>query len=378
MKNIKLLKRVSVFLTLVVTLGSISFTTFADNEFSENQKSIEMDTLDLNIAAATFLNSEDSEQSCILDDTYLEKSIPLFDVNNKKVAYYLTFTPQGYAVINNNVNNPAVIEFGDGKNPNIEKILESTPDAQIIYNNPGNIYAYNSNNTNRYVQKSQSGFYDYYPELAKNDSVLADQHNKFKQSFLEDRKMLYGKGDYNFVNLADLPYGAYRSKTINSAKNTSWAVTSDFDDIANNHCGATAVTNLALYFAQTGKSNLKINGSKRDTFVAVHKIIPDGPVMTIADGAKQYFKNRGYTLNYSSANDFEAYEKAMRKNSPCGVLLADGIVEWHWVIGIGYRSYYDDLGKYMQIVDGWNNSSNRYFKMNSGTAWISATKYTVD
>lgn len=100
--------------------------------------------------------------------------------------------------------------------------------------------------------------------------------------------------------------------------------------------------------------------------------------MTIASDADQCFANRGYTLNYSSVDDYESYEKAMRKSSPCGILLADGIDDWHWVIGIGYRSHYDNLGKYMQIVDGWNNSTGRYFKMNSGTVWISATKYSVE
>lgn len=375
MRKFKLLKKVSVLLALVMMLGSIPSIAFAEYETSSDETNVEMDALDLDIAAATYLNSEFPEQKCISGDTYLEKTVPLFDTNGKKIAYYLTFSPQGYAVINNNVNNPTVIEFGDGKNPIIEEIFERMSDAQIIYNNPGDIYVSKSNKQSRSIQNS---FFDYYPELAESDSALADQHKKFKQSFLNEQKMLRGNGDYNFVNLDDLPYGAYIFKTIKSATNTDWAVTGDFNDIATNHCGATAVTNLALYFAQTGKSNLKINDSKRDTFIAVHNIVGNGPVMTIAADAKQYFKNRGYTLNYSSANDYDSYTSAIRKNNPCGILLADGIVEWHWVIGIGYRNYYDNLGKYMQIVDGWNNSTNRYFKMNSGTAWISATKYSVN
>ncbi len=156
------------------------------------------------------------------------------------------------------------------------------------------------------------------------------------------------------------------------------AVTGDYDDIAFNHCGATAVTNLSLYFAKIGKSNLKINNSNRDTFVAVHNIVGDGPTVTIADGAKLYFKNRGYTLKYSSANDYELYKSAIRKNRPCGVLISDAYNKWHWILGIGYRNYIDFPGQYMRVIDGWHKSTNRYFKMNSGTAWISATEYYVN
>ena len=377
MRKIKLLKKVSVLSVLVMMLGSIPYNAFAEFETPSDATNFEMDTLDLNIAAATFLNSKFLDEKCISGDTYLDKNIPLFDANGNKIAYYVTFLPKGYAVINNNVNNPAAIEFGEGGNPIIEEILERKSDAHIIYNNPGDIYE--PNIQRRSIQNNnQNSLFDYYPELAEIDSELVDQHKKFKQSFLSEQKMLRGSGDYNIVNLEDLPYGGYTSKTIKSINTVNWAIMDDYEDIATNHCGATAVTNLALYFAEIGKSNLKINGSKRDTFIAVHNIVGNGPRPTIANDAVQYFKSRGYTLNYSSANDYELYKIAIRQNKPCGVLLADAYNEWHWILGIGYRNYIDFPGQYMHAIDGWNNATNRYFKMNSGTAWISATEYSMN
>ncbi len=108
-----------------------------------------------------------------------------------KIAYYITFLPEGYAVINNNINNPVAIEFGEGGNPIIEEILGSNSDAHIIYNNPGDIYE--SNMQRRSIQNSnKNSLFDYYPELAETDLELVNQHKKIKQSILSEQKCYLG------------------------------------------------------------------------------------------------------------------------------------------------------------------------------------------
>lgn len=124
-----------VSIILCISLMSISAVTFA-----EEAKSKEMDTLDILIAASTYLNLEISTEECISEDTYLEKLVPLFNDIGEVVAYYATFSPTGYAVVNNNVKNPTVIEFGEGNNKTIEDILKEKSDYHIIYNNPIEIY----------------------------------------------------------------------------------------------------------------------------------------------------------------------------------------------------------------------------------------------
>lgn len=97
----------------------------------------------------------------------------------------------------------------------------------------------------------------------------------------------------------------------------------DYHDIASNHCGAPAVTNLALYFAENGFTNLVINNSKDATLEVVHDIVGNGPVMMIAGHAQTYFSNRGYDLNHSSIENTSQIVTATTNELPCGLLLVD-------------------------------------------------------
>ena len=56
--------------------------------------------------------------------------------------------------------------------------------------------------------------------------------------------------------------------------------------------------------------------------------------------------------------------------------VSKSLSNWHWIICIGYREYSD--GKlYMQIVDGWNNRIDRYYRPGYGSAWIASTQYYI-
>jgi hypothetical protein len=150
----------------------------------------------------------------------------------------------------------------------------------------------------------------------------------------------------------------------------------EYSDIASNHCGATAVTNLALYFVERGESDLLYNGDKDDTFEAVHDIVGNGPVMTIAGSASEYFDDQGVSLNYSSVGTTSSYKTAIDNNRPVGLLLAEGIVSWHWILGVGYRNYTSG-SMYFRIVDGWYDNMDSYYLPHSGSLWMSATQYWV-
>lgn|GEM_PF-1121436 len=354
----------------VIMVKGLSMTALADETQIKT-----MDTLDLIIAAGSYLNSEIPEEQCIGKETFINNSTPLFSSSGKIVAYYVSFLPNGYAVINNNVENPTVIEFGVERNPIIEEILNQSNNPHIVYNNPVDIY--DANLTIESQIKPTDDIFTYYPDLAEKNPILSSRHNMLKEFILQQQSMMRGDGDFGFIDVFNMPYGAYRSDTITSASSTDWAIMDEFNSIANNHCGATAVTNLALYFAQRGYSNLKIN-TRLETFKAVHKIVGNGPTMMIAGSTKAYFKDRGYTLNYSSVSDFSGIKSAVENNRPSGVLLADGLFSWHWILAVGYREYYNDGNYYMQVMDGWYDTIGRYYKINTGSTWISATQYWVE
>lgn len=47
-----------------------------------------------------------------------------------------------------------------------------------------------------------------------------------------------------------MPSSSYSQNTIAYANSVNWVTTKYFSNIAKNHCGAVAVTNLALYFTK--------------------------------------------------------------------------------------------------------------------------------
>ena len=100
------------------------------------------------------------------------------------------------------------------------------------------------------------------------------------------------------------------------------------------------------------------------TFYKVHDGIGNGPVIRIAEKTKGYFRVRGYNLHYGKAFFYKGIKAAIEKNRPCAVLLSAGIAQWHWVIAVGYREYVNGE-KYIQIINGWRNSSNQFIKVGS-------------
>ena len=149
----------------------------------------------------------------------------------------------------------------------------------------------------------------------------------------------------------------------------------DYNDIAVNHCGATTVTNLALYFAKRGYTHLEVN-NKDETFEAVHELVGNGPIFILAGLAESYFAQCGYNLNYSSVGDTSEYELAILNNRPCDILLIDGLFAWHWVIGVGWVEYSTN-DYYFRVNNNWNGNANTYYRPESGSVWWSATSYWV-
>ncbi len=182
-------------------------------------------------------------------------------------------------------------------------------------------------------------------------------------------------GNYGFIDAKDMPLGTYTSKSI-SLEEDNWATTGEFSNKTNNHCGAVASTNIALYYAYKGYINLLVNTSKPATFYEIHNNIGNGPVMKVAAKTKDYFISRGYNLNYRMVPLYKGIKEAVAMNRPCGVLLTAGIANWHWVIAVGYREYANGE-KYIRVINGWENSSNQFFKIKNGAKIVSATEYWI-
>lgn len=181
-----------------------------------------------------------------------------------------------------------------------------------------------------------------------------------------------GDGDYGFIEWDDMPSGGYSEKRL-PVSGVQWVQMNDYNDIAHDHCGATAATNLAMYFSNQGYFDLE-KGSARDTFIAVHNIVGNGPIFELSEKVDKYFSSCGYNLSCSSVAVLDTLKDALDYDHPCDLLLADSIIAWHWILAFGYRDYYSG-DFYIQIMDEWNKNIKRFYKLNSGSAWLSATEY---
>ena len=103
------------------------FSEFLDTHMSET---------DVMIMAYYVLHSDDEAHNFWPDDYSDRICIPLHDDAYDVVAYYISFANGGYAVVNNNSMNPAVLEFGASDNPEVLAVRDSRPDKKIIYDHP--------------------------------------------------------------------------------------------------------------------------------------------------------------------------------------------------------------------------------------------------
>lgn len=339
----------------------------------------------------------------------LRNIVPLYDLNEKIIAYYVTFLLNNnvlpncpsngntlksewfngfggllgskifenhkycYVVVNNNVENPAAIEFGSGLNEIIENKLLYDSKSKLIYNNPLSIYGGKDIKllSDHEISKLKD-IHFYFPELTLKNHKLAAFHQNIKKTFA--RRF---NGNYPFLTSDVIPAADYTSYTIKGAVSVDWAIMNDYSISASDHCAATAITNLALYFAEAGYSDLKVNNCKDDTFKVIHNITGNGPVMFTAGKAEKYFSSRGYRLVHNNISTIKAAKTTMSKDRPCALMLIGSVFSWHWVIGVGWRQYTAGNDFYIQINDSWNNTINKYYRPGAGAVWWSATSYYV-
>ncbi len=233
------------------------------------------------------------------------------------------------------------------------------------------------------MKSNSQDFYTNYPDLSNRNDGLADMLIQQKTMLnCAAPLMLYkDDGDYGFIS--ELPHDTYTSNTISDC-NLEWMTTGDFSGkldnngkIIDNHCGSVAAANLALYFGTQGYSKL-LKANNFETFKAIHSYIGNGPAMTIADKARDYFRDCGYTLNYETSllpSNLSIVITAIDNDRSCGFLLENSLLSWHWVLAVGYRTGNVSGKTYFTIVNGWQKSAHCFYRVNEGSTWMSSSEY---
>lgn len=163
------------------------------------------------------------------------------------------------------------------------------------------------------------------------------------------------------------PYGLVTLETIQEPYIETTIPGFRYEDVvttdlphAKNHCAATAIANLALYFANIGKSSA-VSETPEKTLCSVYEMVGNGPILFFKKRAERYFRKHGETLSMHAIPK-EGISCALGRGHISVLLLKDGLFRWHWVLAVGERVYASGR-RYLIVMDGWHRSRPRYLEI---------------
>lgn len=162
------------------------------------------------------------------------------------------------------------------------------------------------------------------------------------------------------------PYGLVTLETIQEPYIETTIPGFRYEDVvttdlphAKNHCAATAIANLALYFANIGKSSA-VSETPEKTLCSVYEMVGNGPILFFKKRAERYFRKYGEALSMRAISRAEI-SSALRRGHIVVLLLRDGLFHWHWVLAVGERVYVSGR-RYLMVMDGWHRCHPRYLE----------------
>jgi len=181
---------------------------------------------------------------------------------------------------------------------------------------------------------------------------------------------------YGFVYRDSLPKGDFTEKTID-IKDINWAVTGSYNDIADNHCACVCAVNASKLLKTRVPDGEKLSAAQNDErsfFTDAHRIIKNGPVVFLAAKMNRIFRSLGVLLKCRGAGGKKGLIAELENDRPVALLLSCALFDWHWVLCIGIRSY-EDGSEYLNIIDNWNNRSDRYLPVKKRFTWMRALRF---
>lgn len=151
-----------------------------------------------------------------------------------------------------------------------------------------------------------------------------------------------------------------------------YAVTSDYDDIARNHCAATMMVNLMLRcYAQDPMCR-----DRRELFLGIHRIVGNGPILFLPRRANRYLASRGVPMacgqvcrRLTETRPDRLSDLAQRElaaGNACALLVAESLLNWHWVLAVSVKIRPSGTAAFC-IVDGWHARRVFYYIPDQGS-----------
>ena len=323
----------------------------------------QIDETDALIMAHYYIHSNEEGYDFWPEDYAERICVPLYDDDYRIVAYYISFKNGGYAVVNNNRNNPAVLEFGRSDNPQIKALLAADPEAKLIYDNPFSVRTEAISSGS--IGAAKKDYYYFTADIAQNNDQLAKLLTDLR-SELEERSL-----SVNELKYIEDPYITNR---IFNLSEDGWMTEELRRKDSNDDCSATvAATNLSIIFDRQGYSNA-YDGDVMNTFDMISRLTGADSAWD-ADGVKRYFeKAGGYDLKFDQKSVAEIpqdhlsidLESAFFKNRPCiiSVEKPDGI-EWVLAIGnieMGFGTDVFKRGNFIEVISSETAGDSYYFR----------------
>jgi len=181
---------------------------------------------------------------------------------------------------------------------------------------------------------------------------------------------------YGFIYKNKLPEGTGYRETLIPAAAERTAVTGDYSDMADNHCAAICTMNTILLLRRHFQGDIgrcRIGNDRKKIFQEIHKIVPNGPVILYKPKLNRYLKTVGSKMRAVPVRSFAEIEKSISDKRPVPMMVNAGITHWHWILVIGIRKYHDGA-VYLNILDGWNHTTDRYLRYTGRDTYIRALK----
>ena len=409
------MKKLSCILLSICMVLSMAIPIVHANEVADKKEIVEtevLDALDILIAAFRILAATDDDGGIPIWDSITDIATiePLYNMDREVIAFYLSFEPNGYVIINNNIANPVIMEFSTSSYTELDILIEKKRDIQnqdddrayICYGGASNLFTISDalihvdsmSASARSSVESVLQIEDFYSFM---NSINVQEYNKHmalrdmieEKHFLSsanmqlDAKSSYTVDElkvmYGMIDWSNMPTDAsYYTKTIQGGANIDYGTTGEFSGVngAQNHCAATAAFNVIAYYSvYLDIPELFVDDDREGTFTAIHEYIGNGPVLfdRYNNGLADYAEDRGRTYHYERGGTYSLIKDGINSNHMSTILLTSSITSWHMVNAVGYREYSTGT-KYIRIVNGWENTANRFILSNnivgSYTTWI--------
>lgn len=151
-----------------------------------------------------------------------------------------------------------------------------------------------------------------------------------------------------------------------------YAVTSDYEDLARNHCAVTMLVNAVISCLGAEP----VCQDRRALFVAIHRFVGNGPVLRLQNRANRYFQSAGLPIRCRQVNRriterrpdrlTDLVQRELAAGRPCALMVAASPLDWHWVLALAAKQ--DRAGSVLFcIADGWHARRVYWYTPDAGS-----------